>query len=375
MSIGTAIRQLRREHDMTQEQLAGFLGLTSAAVSGWECDRNAPDISQIPQLCAIFGVSSDVLLGIDMTNREKKIDEIVTRAMMNGNPREEVGIYRQGLAEFPSSFELMLGLAHALDYGGEPETYEKRWKERVALLEAVREGTRDASLKNRAEGSLCMAYKEKGMRDEALRIAENMPEPGWTRGRLMRLLAQGMEKVYEIRMGIEEHFFSLCDDLLDFASFSSDGRPLLGPEEAILVLKKIPELHRVFFEDGDYLETSQTVSLAYTRMAERYAELGDGENALSSLISATEYAKAFNAYTDGMIGGHGVTDRGECPVMPKEKQHTSLLMRPEYYHPTATVWYSADGDPDGEIDRVRRAAGNPCFDFIRPRVEELFRES
>ena len=48
-------------------------------------------------------------------------------------------------------------------------------------------------------------------------------------------------------------------------------------------------------------------------------------------------------------------------------------MRPEYYHPTATVWYSADGDSDGEIDRVRRAAGNPCFDFIRPRVEELFR--
>jgi len=48
MSIGTTIRQLRHEHDMTQEQLAGFLGLTPAAVSGWECDRNAPDISQIP---------------------------------------------------------------------------------------------------------------------------------------------------------------------------------------------------------------------------------------------------------------------------------------------------------------------------------------
>lgn len=38
MSIGSTIKRLRRENDMTQEQLADLLGLTSAAVSGWECD-------------------------------------------------------------------------------------------------------------------------------------------------------------------------------------------------------------------------------------------------------------------------------------------------------------------------------------------------
>ena len=73
MSIGSTIKRLRRERDLTQEQLAEYLGITSRAVSQWECDRTAPDISQLPSLCHIFDVSSDVLLGIDIA---KSIEEI-----------------------------------------------------------------------------------------------------------------------------------------------------------------------------------------------------------------------------------------------------------------------------------------------------------
>ena len=47
MSIGSTIKKLRRERDMTQEQLAEYLGITANAVSQWECDRTAPDISQV----------------------------------------------------------------------------------------------------------------------------------------------------------------------------------------------------------------------------------------------------------------------------------------------------------------------------------------
>lgn len=36
-TIGTTIRNLRRQRDMTQEQLAEYLGITSRAVSQWEC--------------------------------------------------------------------------------------------------------------------------------------------------------------------------------------------------------------------------------------------------------------------------------------------------------------------------------------------------
>lgn len=64
MSIGTTIKRLRKENDFTQEQLAEYLGISAQAVSGWECDKCAPDVYQLPVLAQIFNVSADVILEI-----------------------------------------------------------------------------------------------------------------------------------------------------------------------------------------------------------------------------------------------------------------------------------------------------------------------
>ena len=77
MSVGSTIKRLRREKDITQEQLAEYLGITSRAISQWECDRTAPDISQLPALCHVFDVSSDVLLGIDVEKNNEEIKKYI----------------------------------------------------------------------------------------------------------------------------------------------------------------------------------------------------------------------------------------------------------------------------------------------------------
>ena len=38
MSIGTTIKKLRRDRNITQEQLAELLGVSTNAVSQWECE-------------------------------------------------------------------------------------------------------------------------------------------------------------------------------------------------------------------------------------------------------------------------------------------------------------------------------------------------
>ena len=38
MSIGATIKKLRRDRNITQEQLAEMLGVSTNAVSQWECD-------------------------------------------------------------------------------------------------------------------------------------------------------------------------------------------------------------------------------------------------------------------------------------------------------------------------------------------------
>ena len=62
ITLGKRIAALRRQKGMRQEDLAQQLGLTSQAVSKWENDLTSPDISILPQLASLLGVSVDELL-------------------------------------------------------------------------------------------------------------------------------------------------------------------------------------------------------------------------------------------------------------------------------------------------------------------------
>lgn len=61
-SMGTFLAALRKASGMTQKQLADMLNVSDKAVSRWERDENAPDLSLIPVIAEIFGVTSDELL-------------------------------------------------------------------------------------------------------------------------------------------------------------------------------------------------------------------------------------------------------------------------------------------------------------------------
>ena len=69
-------RQLRKERNLSQANLAERLGVSQTAVSQWETDKNYPDINTIKQLADIYSVTTDYLLGVD-SSRLKKDNEIV----------------------------------------------------------------------------------------------------------------------------------------------------------------------------------------------------------------------------------------------------------------------------------------------------------
>ena len=61
-TIGQFIAALRKASGMTQKELAEKLNVSDKAVSRWERDESAPDLSLIPVIAEIFGVTSDEIL-------------------------------------------------------------------------------------------------------------------------------------------------------------------------------------------------------------------------------------------------------------------------------------------------------------------------
>lgn len=66
MTLGKRISENRKRLGLTQDQLAEKLGITAQAVSKWENDQSCPDITMLPKLAEIFGVTTDSLLGMDV---------------------------------------------------------------------------------------------------------------------------------------------------------------------------------------------------------------------------------------------------------------------------------------------------------------------
>ncbi len=70
-SMGQFIAVLRKAKGMTQRELAEMLGVSDKAVSRWERDECAPDISALPVLAEIFDITVDELLRGERSAKEE----------------------------------------------------------------------------------------------------------------------------------------------------------------------------------------------------------------------------------------------------------------------------------------------------------------
>ena len=76
-AMGSVIRRLRTARGWTQETLAEQLHLTPQSVSRWETGQSLPDVSQVPQLARVFGVTTDALYGLDQQEEDEGGPELV----------------------------------------------------------------------------------------------------------------------------------------------------------------------------------------------------------------------------------------------------------------------------------------------------------
>jgi len=83
-SIGRKISELRKQKNMTQMELADKMNISFQAVSNWERGNSMPDISKLPELAKILGVSIDELLGTESELIENIVNDR-TEEYLKGN--------------------------------------------------------------------------------------------------------------------------------------------------------------------------------------------------------------------------------------------------------------------------------------------------
>lgn len=297
MSIGSTIKRLRRERDLTQEQLAEYLGITSRAVSQWECDRTAPDISQLPALCHIFDVSSDVLLGIDIAKSNEEIKKYLDAARnlyYQGKWEEYTAILHEATKKFPRDYKIMQTLADAIvnEYSRKGI---KNYDEVFDLCNRILAECTDSITRYEAIATLGYAYGYAGKEAEMLKLAKEMPEARFSYERFMVYRWKGAEGFQER----QEYMYFLVHELLSMIDClkghcDDNGKMIYSWEERKELNQFEIALLECLYPDGDYQQNAYFGATASYFMFKDFFNKQDYENAWYWL----ERCVAYNVHAD-----------------------------------------------------------------------------
>lgn len=354
IDLQTTLREYRRRKNVTQEQLAEHLGISSQAVSKWERGEGLPDISLLPALALYFGVTIDDLLNVG----QARIDETVKawqaesqRLKNAGENEKNLALWEAAYAEMPSDCRVMAGLMNAIPRGGKRPYPTEQTEQIIALGERILDEAKDTELREDAIQRLCYTYDAIGDRENALRYAQMGGSVYTTRDDLVSSVLDGEE-------GMKASQKYLVD-LVQLAALAIGRMSTQGEytrAERIRLNEAIIGFWLQLFSDGNVGFYAHDISYRYTLIAIQYAELKDADRALTALESCARYA------VQAVEAGQG------------EKPYTALLVDRLATAPALTT---------------KNYKGNACnlrlgglawkgYDFIRAderfrRVEEMLR--
>lgn len=346
MSIGKIIKRLRRERDMTQEQLAEILSISPQAVSRWETDMAMPDISLIAPICNLFNVSSDELLEIDFAQMQKNVDVIILEAdkySQRGYFDEARNILENGIKKYPDNINLITELMYLSFWQHNRTDDDKYINDAIKFGERILEQSTEDGQRHSAIQILCFSYSHIGRLEEAETLAKSMPPICESQEILLSGIYSGDKAFNTKRSEINSLFQHLSNSLVFLQTKLDSGEWAFTQEECAVLREKRIALINLFFENGDFGFYHTHLCDTHRDQAIYYAKINDEKKALDHLRLAAEHAIKFISYAN--------------------EENTSLIFRGMEQMSFST------GNTDNEAQELLKRMGNKVFDKIREKEE------
>lgn len=302
MKIGEVIRKYRKEKQMTQEEVAGYLGVTAPAVNKWENGNSFPDITLLAPIARLFGISTDTLLSYkeDLTDEEvNHILEEISSKMQEAGFDCAFQLAEEKIREYPNcisliframqlieSYRLIYGMEKTDEYDEKLRTYYER------SLESA-----DYEIVQEAAVFLFLFYLTRKDYEEAEKCLERIP----TRNPVHPL--QLKASLY-VNQGKYEDASSLYERIL-FTDFTEIYGALNGLLSLAVTGKDISKAERIaekqkqlaiILEMGKYYEVMPGMELALQRQ--------DREETLRCLEKIVESMHHLDMFCESELYAH-----------------------------------------------------------------------
>lgn len=181
--IGEVIYRLRKEKGITQEQLANFIGVSTAAVSKWESGNSYPDITLLPVIATIFNVTIDMLLNFKIELSHEEVMKIYSECesiFSINNLEKAIEVSKSYVNRHPGSYYLKSRIGFLFNLyswkGNTEETSMDMMEYSIELFEDVAQNCSKVELVEAALFQLGSIYSIIGKEDKAIDTLNKIPK-------------------------------------------------------------------------------------------------------------------------------------------------------------------------------------------------------
>ena len=234
MNIGAKIKLLRKEKQMTQEELAEYLHISSQAVSKWETGVSNPDVDMLPKLAIFFGTSLDLLLDFDQSQVNAAVEQLILESGRGrGDPARSEAFLRKALEKYPNNDILLTCILEDLQLQNADKS---RSAEIIEIGERVLACTQDDEMKIDVLRILAETYHDMGEQAMAEYYLEKIPGLHFLYYEIAAEIKSGKERMENI-----ENTECLCIGML-FGALAMRRREEVDGEKQAEIDRQAEEL-------------------------------------------------------------------------------------------------------------------------------------
>lgn len=257
LNLAENLIRLRREKEVTQEEVASFIGVTKASVSKWETKQSPPDILLLPVLASYYGVTVDELLGYKPQLGKEQIQKIYhdLAAEFAEKPFEEVmDASRKLVKKYYSCYSFLLQISilwlNHYTFAEDPKSQMGILDETVELCTHIIENCKDISICNDATVLKAIMDLQRGRPQEALDLVEDMLSPYRLASQSSGILIQAYQMVGDMDKAVSYtqismflHLLSLVEGATQYIAFRAQDKE--SCEETIRRMDGLIELFQL----------------------------------------------------------------------------------------------------------------------------------
>jgi len=291
INIAEVLVSKRKEKQITQEELAYFIGVSKASVSKWETGQSYPDVTFLPQLASYFNISIDELIDYKPQMGKKEIRELYHKLSNDFTVKPFEAVIedcRQIIKKYYSCFPLLLQMGtlilNHIELVKDPQKSAELIAEAKDLFIRVKQESREGQLIRQSVfmEALCSLAAQKP--EYVLELLEDTVAPALPPEVILSSAYQMLDRKDDakavLQVGIYQDLVTLFNFFPNYLLLCTD-KPLKFEE----VLRRARNMADDF--DLKHLHPGVLVGL-YIAAAQGYMMQGSHENALHMLQEYTE---------------------------------------------------------------------------------------